>query len=241
MTSLRLLTIVLAAVALSASAAETKSPFNGTDLTGWKLRNRDPKLADTWVVVSDVKLDENDSKRLVGSGKGEAGKGVLLRQAVKGHNGTDLISVEQYGDVHLTVDFMVPRGSNSGVYLMGRYEVQVLDSFGKADARLSQGDVGAIYSAAKPSTNAAKAPGEWQTFEIVFRAPRFDAQGKKVANAKFESIRLNGKEIQKDVEVKGPTGGQIANDEAPTGPLMFQGDHGVVAYRNIKVTPLQDK
>jgi hypothetical protein len=113
--------------------------------------------------------------------------------------------------------------------------LQVLDSFGKPDERLGQGDVGAIYSAAKPTKNASKAPGEWQTFDIVFQAPRFDAAGKKTQNAKFASVKLNGQEIQKDVEVKGLTGGALDNEEKPTGPLLFQGDHGIVAFRNVRV------
>ena len=116
---------------------------------------------------------------------------------------------------------------------MGRYEVQVLDSHGKPDERLGQGDVGAIYSAAKPAKNAAKPAGEWQTFHIVFQAPRFDDSGKKTQNAKFVSVKLNGQEVQKNVEVKGPTGGHLHNDEKPTGPLLFQGDHGIVAFRNV--------
>jgi hypothetical protein len=233
--------IVLAVVAfnlLPAGADEHESAgkavFNGKDLSGWKLRNE--KLADTWKVVSSVELDKSDPKKLVGTGAGGAADGVLFRQPIA--HGSDVYSAEEFGDVELSVEFMVPKGSNSGVYLMGRYEVQVLDSFGKPDNKLSQGDVGAIYSAAKPSTNAAKPPGEWQTFQIVFQAPRFDAAGKKTANAKFLSIKLNGKEIQKDVEVKGPTGGQLYGDEKPKGPLLFQGDHGVVAFRNVRVKPL---
>ena len=69
---------------------------------------------------------------------------------------------------------MVPKGSNSGIYLMGEYEVQVLDSFGKPDDKPGQGDLGAIYSAAAPKMNAAKKPGEWQKFVIEFQAPKFD-------------------------------------------------------------------
>jgi hypothetical protein len=122
---------------------------------------------------------------------------------------------------------------------MGRYEIQVADGYGKADANLRPGDVGGIYITSKPSKNASKPAGEWQTFDIVFRAPRFDAAGKKTENARFVSVKLNGQEIQKDVEVKGPTGGQISNDEKPTGPLLFQGDHGVVAFRNVRIKTKQ--
>jgi hypothetical protein len=134
---------------------------------------------------------------------------------------------------------MVPKGSNSGVYVMGEYEVQVLDSFGKKD--VSDSDIGALYGAAPPKINASKPPGEWQKFEIEFRAPRFDESGKKVANAKFVKITLNGQVIQADVEMKGPTPSGITGKESPTGPIMFQGDHGPVSYRNIKVSPVAGK
>ena len=212
--------------------------FNGKDLSGWKLK--DAKLAETWKAVPDVKIDPADEKKLVTAeaGTGSA-TGVLSRQPIQ--KGSDLYTEAEFGDCELHVEFVVPKSSNSGIYLMGRYEVQVLDSFGKPDAQLGQGDVGAIYSAARPSKNASKKPGEWQTFHIVFQAPRFDASGKKTQNAKFVSIRLNGEEIQKDVEVKGPTGGHLYNDEKPTGPLLLQGDHGIVAFRNLRVKATESK
>jgi hypothetical protein len=120
---------------------------------------------------------------------------------------------------------------------MGEYEVQVLDSYGRE--KLTQGDMGAIYSAAPPLVNAAKAPGQWQRYHIRYRAPRFDADGKKVANALVEKILLNDVLIQENVEIKGPTGGSLRNREAAQGPLLFQGDHGPVAFRNIRVKPLE--
>jgi hypothetical protein len=211
--------------------------FNGKDLTGWKFR--DPKGKAAWKVVSDVKLDPADPRKLVGAGPGggDAGGGALLRGPID--HGSDVYTEQTFGDCQLHIEFVVPKGSNSGVYLMGEYEVQVLDSFGKPDDQLRQGDVGAIYSAAKPSKNASKPPGEWQTFDIVFQAPRFDAAGKKTQNARFVSVKLNGQEIQKDVEVKGPTGGQLSQEEKPSGPLLLQGDHGIVAFRNIRITPMQ--
>ena len=213
------------------NAAEGSLLFNGKDFTGWKFRQKDGSEA--WKVVSDVKLDPADAKKLVGNGQGGSDRAVLLRGPID--HGADIYTEKEFGDCELHVEFTVPQRSNSGVYLMGRYEVQVLDSYGKPDERLGQGDVGAIYSAAKPSKNASKSPGEWQTFDIVFQAPRFDADGKKTQNAKFVSIKLNGQEIQKDIEVKGPTGGQLYEDEKPTGPLLFQGDHGVVAFRNVRI------
>jgi hypothetical protein len=235
------LVLVLLGLAVSlpaaapAGAGEGAGVFNGKDLAGWKFR--DARSTAAWKVVSDVKLDPNDRKKLVGTGQGGDAGGALLRGPID--HGSDLYTEQTFGDCELHIEFVVPKGSNSGVYLMGEYEVQVLDSFGKPDNKLTQGDVGAIYSAAKPSKNAAKPPGEWQTFDIVFRAPRFDAAGKKTQNAKFVSVKLNGQEIQKDVDVKGPTGGQLSNEEKPTGPLLLQGDHGIVAFRNIRVTPKQ--
>ena len=228
--------LVTLALALPARAADEGTPvFNGKDLTGWKFKEK--KGSEAWKVVGDVKLDPANPRQLVaageGSGEGKGPSGVLLRGPID--HGSDIYTEKEFGDCELHLEFVVPQRSNSGVYLMGRYEVQVLDSFGKPDEKLGQGDVGAIYSAAKPSKNAAKKPGEWQTFHIVFQAPRFDENGKKTQNAKFLSVKLNGEEIQKNVEVKAPTGGQLYNDEKPTGPLLFQGDHGIVAFRNVRV------
>ena len=222
--------IVLLSSALSAADHDKGQPlFNGKDTTGWKLKN--PNAKKTWEVVPGAQLNSEDPKRLMAS---KDGAGALLNGG--DGKGSDIYTEKEFGDCELHVEFMVPKSGNSGVYLMGRYEVQVLDSHGKPDDKLDQGDVGAIYSAAAPKKNAAKPAGEWQTFHIVFQAPRFDAAGKKTANAKFLSIKLNGIEIQKDVEVaKGPTGGHLYNDEKPTGPLLFQGDHGPVAFRNVRV------
>jgi hypothetical protein len=209
--------------------------FNGKDLSGWKFRQKNGSEA--WKVVSDVRLDPADPKKLLGEGEGGSDRGVLLRGAVE--HGTDLITEKEFGDCELHVEFVVPQRSNSGVYLMGRYEVQVLDSYGKKDDQLRPGDCGGIYITSKPSTNATKPPGQWQGFDIVFQAPRFDASGKKTQNAKFLSVKLNGVEIQKDVDVKGPTGSEISREEKPTGPVMFQGDHGVVAFRNVRIKAKQ--
>lgn len=140
---------------------------------------------------------------------------------------------------------MLPRGSNSGIYLQGRYEVQLLDSWGVQTPKYS--DIGGIYRnweterekiymGKAPLSNPAKAPGLWQKFKISFRAPRFDASGKKIENARFVYIDLNGVRIHDNVEVPLPTGGPIENNEKPLGPLMIQGDHGPVAIRNIRYT-----
>jgi hypothetical protein len=129
---------------------------------------------------------------------------------------------------------MVPKGSNSGIYLMGSYEVQILDSYGVK--KVGPGDLGGLYGAAAPRVNASKKPGEWQKFVIEFQAPRFE-DGKKTANAKFVKVTLNEQVIHENVEMKGVTGGNITGKEVPAGPLMFQGDHGPVAFRNIRITP----
>jgi hypothetical protein len=209
--------------------------FNGKDLTGWKLRNPDAK--DTWVVVSDVKLDPADPKKLAGSGSGGNEHGVLFRQPVA--HGSDLITEKTFGDCELHIEFMVPRGSNSGVYLMGEYEVQIFDSFGKQ--KVAPSDCGGIYITKAPSENASKAPGEWQTFDITFRAPRFDAGGKKTENAKFIKVVHNGKTIHENVEAPKPTGSELPGGEKKVGPLFLQGDHGIVAFRNIRITPMDVK
>jgi hypothetical protein len=130
---------------------------------------------------------------------------------------------------------MVPKGSNSGVYIMGEYEIQILDSFGKTE--VGPGDVGGLYGAQAPKVNAAKAPGEWQKFVVDFRAPKFDASGKKTANARFVRVTLNGKVIHENVEMKQQTPGGVTGKEHAEGPLMFQGNHGPVAFRNIKIRP----
>jgi hypothetical protein len=176
------------------------------------------------------------------------GTGILLNindDTKKDH----LVTNWEHGDIELELEVMLPKGSNSGIYLQGRYEVQLLDSWGAKNPKYS--DIGGIYrnwetEPAKvymgkaPLTNAAKAPGLWQRFKISFKAPRFDASGKKIANAKFTSVELNGVKIHDNVEVPLPTGGPIENNEKPFGPLMIQGDHGPVAFRNIKYKLMKD-
>src|SRR5581483_2513023 len=112
---------------------------------------------------------------------------------------------------------MIPKGSNSGVYVMGEYEVQILDSYGKE--KLSPGDLGGLYQNAAPRVNASRKPGEWQKFVIDFQAPRFE-DGKRVAKAKFLKVTLNGEVIHENVEMKGPTPSGLTGKEQPTGPLM---------------------
>jgi WD40 repeat protein len=202
--------------------------FNGENLDGWKFRGgKDAAKRSKWSVVGGVMLSANMDTRF----DSKPGTGVLL--SGDDGRGVDLLSEVEHGDCELHVEFNVPRGSNSGIYFQGQYEVQILDSYGKKDKDLKYGDCGGIYNTAAPKTNASLAPGEWQTFDIVFRAPRFDASGKKIANARFLKVVHNGKTIHENVEVKGPTTASLGGAERPLGPLMIQGDHGPVALRNI--------
>jgi len=209
--------------------------FNGKDLSGWTFRGgKEAAKRSKWSVVGGVSLAPKMSDRFEAS----PGTGVLLSGG--DGRGVDLLSKREHGDCELHVEFNVPRGSNSGIYFQGQYEVQILDSFGKKDKELKYGDCGGIYNTAPPRVNASRAPGEWQTFDITFRAPRFDAKGTKIANARFLKVVHNGKVIHEDVEVKGPTTASLGGAERPLGPLMIQGDHGPVALRNVIFRELRD-
>jgi hypothetical protein len=158
-----------------------------------------------------------------------------------------LATTQEFGDCEAHVEFKIPKGSNSGVYIQGRYEVQILDSSGIADKDMSVHDCGAIYERWKddkgyegtpPLVNAFAGPGEWNTYDIKFRAPRFADDGTRTEKAKFIEVTLNGKLIQKEVEVTGPTRGSFFEPEAPKGPIILQADHGPISYRNCWVKPL---
>ncbi len=216
-------TLIFGLGTLAQSGEKAITPFNGKDLTGWKLRGDAKK--NKWEVGTAT---VDDKGKLVF----KKGGSDLVNT---GGGGIDIYTEQDFGDCLIELEVMVPKGSNSGIYPMGRYEIQILDSFGRD--KLGMGDMGAIYSVAVPKLNACLKAGEWQKYVIDFQAPRFDGK-KKVGNTIFKSVVLNGKVIHENAEVlKGATGGSINNMEAPVGPLMFQGDHGPVAFRNIKITP----
>ena len=178
----------------------------------------------------------------------QAGTGILLNMNDEVKK-TNLLSVFEHGDLELELEVMMPKGSNSGIYLQGRYEVQLLDSWGVKNPTFTdiggiyrnwETEPGKIYMGKAPLSNPAKAPGLWQKMKISFRAPRFNANGKKIENARFNFVELNGVRIHDNVEVPLPTGGPVENNETPLGPLMIQGDHGPVAFRNIKYTLLKE-
>ena len=216
---------LLAGVGSAADKPTVVTPLNGKNLDGWKAKG---PIEDSRWTVGIAKVDPANPRRLVAVPAGNT-PGDLV--TAEGH-GTDIYTEAMFGDCTVEVEVMVPQGSNSGVYLMGEYEIQVLDSFGKE--RVGPGDIGGIYGAKAPKVNAARKPGEWQKFVIEFVAPRFK-DGKKIANAKFVKITLNGQVIHENVEMQKQTPGGVTSKEAAVGPLMFQGNHGPVAYRNIKV------
>jgi len=195
-------------------------------------------IPESWKLVGGVTADWEHEDFLSTS----PGKDILVNPP-KSKNGPHLISRFEHGDMELELEFMVPKGSNSGIYLQGRYEIQIFDSWGKINP--NSGDAGGIYQrwdeekkqgfeGKPPRTNASKAPGLWQQVKIDFEAPRFDASGKKIKNAKFNQVYLNGVLIHENVEVTGPTRSALFDDEKPLGPIMIQGDHGPVAIRNIR-------
>jgi len=231
---------LLAALLLPALAAATPAAeAEWTDLTNldvWQGKT------DGWVVAGGAKTDPKNERRLVP----EPGKGVLVNDLMK--RPRDLVTKQSFGDVEVRLEFLIPKRSNSGVKLEGLYEIQICDSYGKKE--LTGDDCGGVYPRAElrpryhyldkgvaPKSNAARRPGEWQSLDIVFLAPRFDAEGKKTANARFVKVVLNGVVIHEDVELKWPTGHAWTKKEVPTGPLLLQGDHGPVAFRNVRVRP----
>jgi hypothetical protein len=197
----------------------------------------------SWKIVSDVRADLHTDGVLTTS----KGVGILVNLPDKKNPGKDLISTAQYGDLDLELDYLMAKGSNSGIYLQGRYEVQLFDSWSVVRPRA--GDNGGIYErwddskpegqrgyeGYAPRQNVSRAPGLWQHLKISFQAPRFDATGKKIDNARMLLIELNGVIIHESIELFGPTRGAIGNEEA-LGPLRIQGDHGSIAFRNIKIT-----
>ena len=156
--------------------------------------------------------------------------------------GADAVSRREFSDFQLHLEFLCPvmAGSqgqaraNSGVYLHGRYEVQVLDSYGQEPAL---NGCGAVYSIAMPSENASLPPGQWQTYDIVFRAPRFDQAGAVVELPRVTVVH-NGTLIHDDRELPGTTAGGLDREMRAAGPILLQFHGDPVRYRNIRVRSL---
>jgi len=198
---LALIGVVCCLAAFSALAADEccaswKTLFNGQDLTGWTNARPDQKLK--WVVEDGAITNTPKDK--------------------------DIATTEQFQDFDLQLEYKtVPKG-NSGVYLRGRIELQVLDSFGKTE--LTTGDDGGIYGQYAPLVNASKPAGEWNVLEATFVGDTLTA-------------KLNGKLIHDKVKITEVTGGALPGGVTDPGPLMLQGDHGKVWYRNIRIRPIK--
>lgn len=173
--------------------AESIELFNGMDLTGWKVRSEE--LPNNWQAVDGV-LENTEA-------------------------GTDLMTEEVFDDFRLELEFKYPEGSNSGIYLRGRYEVQIQDDIGKEPDSLY---IGGVYGFLTPSVNAARPAGEWQSYDITLL-------GREV------TVVLNGVTVIDQQEIPGITGGAIDGREDEPGPILLQGDHGPVSFRNIQLTP----
>lgn len=228
------LLLLAAGLSLAATPAFAGNfPFDGMTLHNWKTKEKE-QGGNRWVIGEPTLAADNPAKFEVKEGKG---KTMAMVNHVGGHGESwDIYSTEEWGTCRIELEFMVAKGSNSGLYVMGEYEIQILDSYGKET--LGEGDMGAIYGAKPASVNACKKPGEWQKLVVQFQAPTFDESGKKTANARFVRVTLNDQEIQRDVEMKGSTGSALTGKERAKGPLMIQGDHGPVAVRNIRVIPI---
>ena len=177
--------------------------FNGKDLAGWRLTNEKQKngfSAKDGVLTNDPAQTEGEHHVSYGN----------LR--------TD----QEFEDFNLKLEVNVPEGSNSGVYLRGMYEVQVLDSYKK---ELDSHNMGAIYSRIKPTVSAEKPAGTWQTMDITLCD-------------RHATVILNGIKIIDNQPIYGPTGGALKSDVFTPGPIYLQGDHGKVYYRNLVLTPI---
>jgi Domain of Unknown Function (DUF1080) len=191
---------------LSAGAAfaaddekDFKPIFNGKDLSGWHLRNE--KAASSWKVVD----------------------GALVNDLPQGGHGVDLVTDAKYWNFTIRYEYAVPDGSNSGFYLRGRHEIQILGDFKSGKA--SKGGNGAIYQHTAPSEFAGKPGGEWQTVEATMI-------GDKV------TVILNGVKIHDNVTVERATGSELDRKVDEPGPFFIQGDHGRVSVRNLRVKEL---
>jgi hypothetical protein len=167
--------------------------FNGKDLTGWKPQFAAAKNG--WTVRDG-----------------------LLVNAAPGNN---LLTEQKFDDFQLQAEFRYPKGSNSGIYLRGRYEVQIEDNYGlEPDAHY----IGGVYGFLTPSVNAAKKAGEWQKLDIIL-------VGRVV------TVALNDERIIDRQTIPGITGGALDSDEGAPGPILLQGDHGPIEFRKLTVTP----
>jgi hypothetical protein len=236
--AIRVICTNIVCVLMAQQAFCQSSPIPLDDLSSF----RDP--GKSWQIVGEVTADLDKANQLNTTN----GEGVLVNLPGKRNKGEDLYTEFEHGDIDLELDYMMAKGSNSGIYLQGRYELQLEDSWGVQNATSAnnggvyerwdesrpKGQEG--YQGYAPRQNVSRAPGLWQHLKISFQAPRFDASGNKIENAKLLRVELNGVTIHEDLELSGPTRGTFSQEEAATAPLRLQGDHGAVAFRNMKIT-----
>ena len=191
---------VAATLANGASEEGFRPLFNGKDLTGWRLRH--PAGHPSWTV--------------------EPG-GVLKNTVSEGVHGTDLVTERKFWNFTVRYEYMTPEGSNSGFYLRGRHEIQVLGDHKSGTATPTCN--GSIYNFKAPDKFVTKPGGEWQTVEATIIGPRI-------------TVVLNGVKIHDNVECSRATGAEIDNKVDQPGPLFLQGDHGTVSFRNIRIKEL---
>ena len=194
-----------AADAVKLSDAEIKDGFQplftGKDTSGWKLRRSDGH--NSWSVESG---------------------GVLKNTVNQGEHGTVLVTEKKFWNFTVRYEFMVPDNSNSGFYLRGRHEIQILGDY--KSGKPSLGGNGAIYNFKAPSEFASKPGGEWQTVEATII-------GNKI------TVLLNGRKIHDNVECNKATGSEIDDKVTEPGPIFLQGDHGTVSFRNLRIKELK--
>lgn len=239
--------LLMLGVSLCADAQERSyqvTPLPLNDLQAFK------SPAANWKIVGGILCSPADETL-----KASKGTGVLFNDFTKAFQykrEADLTTVMAHGDIFLSLDFLLPKGSNSGIYFQSRYELQLADSWRAAIAKSS--DCGGIYErwneskpegqrgydGHAPRTNATLAPGLWQHLEVEFQAARFDHAGKCIQPARFVRVVLNGVVIHENVILSGPTRGALFPEDKNDRPLLIQGDHGPVAFRNIEYALLND-
>ena len=242
--------LAIACGSAGASADETKKGESKAG-EGWiDLLKTDvwKKVDAGWIMTDSVSLNSTKNTRLAATKK-EGGT-----VWVNGENGRlpDLITKQEFGDCEVHVEFLIAKNSNSGIKFHAVYEIQILDSYGKKD--LTGDGMGGIYPRADtsmgykhidngigPRVNASKPAGEWQTLDVVWKSPRVDAKGEKIANATVVKAVLNGEVIHENQELKTPTGANWSKKETATGPFMLQCDHGPVAWRNVRIRSTEKK
>ncbi len=200
-----------------------------------------PPTPGHWQLAGDAMADLTRTNVLITRPASATASGVLVCAAlVPNAPATYLQTVLEHGDADLELDFMVAPTAKPGLLLQGRYELRLADSWGQTSPRASS--IGGIAPGPAsqasapgfpPRQNAGKAPGLWQHLKLSFQAPRFGPSGEKISEAQFLRVELNGVLVQEQVAVPGPTQGAVYLDEKSRGPLVFRGDSGAVAYRNI--------